>query len=49
MGNFCEAFGVTKIEAPSTVRKRLNKKRAQKKGQYQGTKQQFIEIVKIYT
>ena len=31
MGNFCEAFGVTKIEAPSTVRKRINKKRAQLK------------------
>jgi len=28
MGNFYKAFGVTKIEAPSTVRKRLNKKRA---------------------
>jgi len=26
MGNFCEAFGVTKIEAPSTVRKRIKKK-----------------------
>ena len=31
MGNFCEAFGVTKIEAPSTVRNCINKKRAQPK------------------
>jgi len=31
MGNFCEAFGVTKIEAPSTIRKRINKKRTQPK------------------
>jgi len=31
MGNFCEAFGVTKIEAPSIVCKRINKKRAQPK------------------
>ena len=31
MGNFCEAFGVTNIEAPSTTRKRINKKRAQPK------------------
>ena len=30
MGNFCEAFEVTKIEAPSTVCKRI-KKRAQPK------------------
>jgi len=29
MGTFCEAFGVTKIEAPSAVRNRINKKRAQ--------------------
>jgi len=34
MDNFCEAFGVTKIEAPSTVRKRINKKRAQPKRTY---------------
>ena len=31
MGTFCEAFGVTKIEAPSTVRKRIYKKKAQTK------------------
>jgi len=31
MGNFYEAFGVTKIEAPSAVRKHFNKKRAQNK------------------
>jgi len=31
MGNFCEAFRVTKIEAPSTVCKRIDKKRAQPK------------------
>ena len=31
MGNFCEAFGVTKIEAPSRVCKRINKKRTQPK------------------
>jgi len=31
MENFCEAFGVTKIEAPSAVHKRFNKKRAQNK------------------
>jgi len=31
MGTFCEAFGVTKIEAPSAVHKRINKKRAQTK------------------
>jgi len=31
MGNFCEAFRVTKIEAPSTVHKRINKKRTQPK------------------
>ena len=32
MRNFREAFGVTKIKAPSTVRKRFNKKRAQTNG-----------------
>ena len=26
MGNFCEAFGIEKIEAPSTTRKRIIKK-----------------------
>jgi len=31
MGTFCEAFGVKKLEAPSTVRKRINKKRTQTK------------------
>jgi len=31
MGTFCEAFGVTKIEAPSAVCKCINKKRAQPK------------------
>jgi len=34
MGNYCEAFGVTKIEAPFTVRKCINKKRAQPKRSY---------------
>jgi len=28
MGTFCEAFGVTKIEARSTARKRIQKKSA---------------------
>ena len=28
MGTFCEAFGITKIEAPFTARKRIQKKRA---------------------
>jgi len=28
MGNFCEAFGIEKIEAPSTARKRIIKKKA---------------------
>jgi len=27
MGNFCEAFGFQKIEAPSTKRKRFNKRK----------------------
>jgi len=27
MGNFCEAFGVERIEAPSTRRKRITKRR----------------------
>ena len=27
MGNFCEAFGIEKIEAPSTKRKRIIKKK----------------------
>jgi len=27
MGTFCEAFGITKIEAPSTSRKRLQKRK----------------------
>ena len=31
MDTFCEAFGLTKIEAPSTARKRIQKKRAQPK------------------
>ena len=31
MSNSYEAFGVTKIEAPSTMHKRINKKRAQPK------------------
>jgi len=31
MGNFYEAFGVINIEAPSTTRKRINKKSAQPK------------------
>ena len=26
MGTFCEAFGITKLEAPSTARKRAQKK-----------------------
>ena len=29
MGTFCEAFDITKIEAPSTARKRFQKKRTQ--------------------
>jgi len=29
MGTFCKAFGLTKIEAPSTAHKRIQKKRAQ--------------------
>jgi len=28
MGTFCEAFGITKIEAPSTARKKAQKKQA---------------------
>jgi len=28
MGNFCEAFGLTNIEAPSTKAKRIQKKSA---------------------
>ena len=31
MTTFCEAFGVTKIEAPFAVRKRIRKKKAQTK------------------
>jgi len=31
MGTFCEAFGVTKIEAPYAVRRKVQKKRAQAK------------------
>ena len=31
MGTFCEAFGITKIQAPSTARKQIQKKRAQPK------------------
>ena len=31
MGTFCEAFGITKIEALSTTRKRVQKKRPQSK------------------
>jgi len=31
MGTFCEAFGITKIEAPSIARKRIRKKRTQAK------------------
>ena len=31
MGTFCEAFEVTKIEAPSTILKRIHKKKAQTK------------------
>ena len=31
MGTFCEPFRINKIEAPSTVRKRLNKKKSQPK------------------
>jgi len=30
MGTFYEAFDITKIEAPSTTHKRIQKKRAQK-------------------
>jgi len=31
MDTFCEAFGITKIEAPLTARKRIQKKRAHSK------------------
>ena len=31
MGTFCEAFGVTKIEAPSSIRRMVQKKKAQAK------------------
>jgi len=31
MGTFCEAFDITNIEAPSTARKRMQKKKAQLK------------------
>ena len=37
MGNFCEAFGFEKIEAPSTKRKRFNKRKGKPRRPFQST------------
>jgi len=37
MGNFCEAFGFKKIEAPSTKRKRFNKRKGKPRRPFQST------------
>ena len=37
MGNFCEAFGFERIEAPSTKRKRFNKRKGKPRKPFQST------------